>query len=289
MCGSSQVLDRVLGAEPFQHRVLPERVLRRPVLDGHVRDLLGVVPHGAVELGEGRPGVQRIGVLRRRPSCSCAGQEPLPDLARDVEDLGHVVGDLLALLGQRPGILASRSSVPPPGPRGRPRAIRGSYSRRSPPLPIGESGAPGPRPAGTKGGPALKQHVSPRRPAGHGIKEGTTPCTASSILSASSSSSSPSCRSSASPEPHRTSQRRRAPVTYPSPHQPARRRRARRRDAGSYVDWAAILAGARPSAALSLVLLTFGSAIGLTMVSAEPGEGVSLAGSPSARASGSSG
>ena len=70
MCGSSQVLDRVLGAEPLQHRVLPELLLRRPELDRLVGDLLGVVPHRPVELGEGRPGVQRIGVLRRRPPAS---------------------------------------------------------------------------------------------------------------------------------------------------------------------------------------------------------------------------
>lgn len=44
----------------------------------------------------------------------------------------------------------------------------------------------------------------------------------------------------------------------------------------SYVDWGAILGGALFAAALSFVLITFGSAIGLTMVSAEPGEGVSL-------------
>jgi hypothetical protein len=43
-----------------------------------------------------------------------------------------------------------------------------------------------------------------------------------------------------------------------------------------YVDWPAILAGAVLAAAISLVLLTFGTAIGLTAVSAEPGEGVSL-------------
>jgi hypothetical protein len=45
----------------------------------------------------------------------------------------------------------------------------------------------------------------------------------------------------------------------------------------SYVDWRSILAGAVLAAAVSFVLLTFGSAIGLTAVSAEPGEGVSLA------------
>ena len=44
----------------------------------------------------------------------------------------------------------------------------------------------------------------------------------------------------------------------------------------SYVDWPAILAGAVLAAAIAFVLLTFGSAIGLTAVSAEPGEGASL-------------
>jgi hypothetical protein len=44
----------------------------------------------------------------------------------------------------------------------------------------------------------------------------------------------------------------------------------------SYVDWPAILAGAILASALSFVLLTFGSAVGLSMVSPEPGEGVSL-------------
>jgi hypothetical protein len=46
--------------------------------------------------------------------------------------------------------------------------------------------------------------------------------------------------------------------------------------AASYVDWPAILAGAILASALSFVLLTFGSAVGLSMVSPEPGEGVSL-------------
>lgn len=44
----------------------------------------------------------------------------------------------------------------------------------------------------------------------------------------------------------------------------------------SYVDWPAILAGTLLAAALSFVLLTFGSAIGLSAVSAEPGEGAAL-------------
>jgi hypothetical protein len=46
-------------------------------------------------------------------------------------------------------------------------------------------------------------------------------------------------------------------------------------DAG-YVDWGAILAGTALAVALSFVLLTFGSAIGLSIASFEPGEGVSL-------------
>jgi hypothetical protein len=44
----------------------------------------------------------------------------------------------------------------------------------------------------------------------------------------------------------------------------------------SYVDWPAIFAGATLAVALSFVLLTFGSAIGLSVSSFEPGEGVSL-------------
>jgi len=47
-------------------------------------------------------------------------------------------------------------------------------------------------------------------------------------------------------------------------------------DDRSYVDWPAILAGTVLATALSFVLLTFGSAIGLSMTSAESGEGVSL-------------
>jgi len=43
-----------------------------------------------------------------------------------------------------------------------------------------------------------------------------------------------------------------------------------------YVDWPAILAGTVLATALSFVLLTFGSAIGLSIVSAEPGQGASL-------------
>lgn len=45
---------------------------------------------------------------------------------------------------------------------------------------------------------------------------------------------------------------------------------------GSYVDWAAILGGALMATALTVVLLTFGSGLGLSLVSLEPGEGISL-------------
>jgi hypothetical protein len=44
----------------------------------------------------------------------------------------------------------------------------------------------------------------------------------------------------------------------------------------AYLDWAAIIAGAVVATATSLLMLTFGSALGLSMVSAEPGEGASL-------------
>ncbi|TCO75870.1 hypothetical protein [Chromatocurvus halotolerans] len=44
----------------------------------------------------------------------------------------------------------------------------------------------------------------------------------------------------------------------------------------AYSDWQAIFTGAFFAAAFSLVLLTFGSGVGLTMMSAEPGEGISL-------------
>ena len=47
-------------------------------------------------------------------------------------------------------------------------------------------------------------------------------------------------------------------------------------DDRSYVDWAAILAGAVLAAAISLVMLSFGSAIGLGITSPLPGEGVSF-------------
>jgi hypothetical protein len=46
--------------------------------------------------------------------------------------------------------------------------------------------------------------------------------------------------------------------------------------ATGYVDWPAILAGTVLAVALSFVLLTFGSAIGLSVVSFEPREGASL-------------
>lgn len=47
-------------------------------------------------------------------------------------------------------------------------------------------------------------------------------------------------------------------------------------DDSSYVDWPAIIAGAVLATAISVVLLTFGSAIGLSMTSPIGGEGVSL-------------
>lgn len=47
-------------------------------------------------------------------------------------------------------------------------------------------------------------------------------------------------------------------------------------DDRSYVDWPSILAGAVLATAISLVLLTFGSAVGLSLASFEPGSGVSL-------------
>lgn len=49
-------------------------------------------------------------------------------------------------------------------------------------------------------------------------------------------------------------------------------------DERSYVDWPAIIAGAVVTAAISLVLLTFGSAIGLSLTSAYEGRGISAAG-----------
>ncbi|MBX3582686.1 MAG: hypothetical protein KF810_12390 [Rhizobiaceae bacterium] len=47
-------------------------------------------------------------------------------------------------------------------------------------------------------------------------------------------------------------------------------------DDKSYVDWPAIFAGTVLSAAISLVLLTFGSAVGLSLTSAYEGTGISL-------------
>lgn len=47
-------------------------------------------------------------------------------------------------------------------------------------------------------------------------------------------------------------------------------------DTRSYVDWPAIFAGATVAAAISLVLLTFGSALGLSLTSAHEGESMSL-------------
>lgn len=44
----------------------------------------------------------------------------------------------------------------------------------------------------------------------------------------------------------------------------------------TYTDWPAIFSGAIFAAAFSLIMLAFGSGIGLSLVSAEPGEGVSL-------------
>lgn len=46
----------------------------------------------------------------------------------------------------------------------------------------------------------------------------------------------------------------------------------------SYVDWPAIFAGTVVASAISLVLLTFGSAVGLSMTSAYEGSGISAAG-----------
>ena len=46
-------------------------------------------------------------------------------------------------------------------------------------------------------------------------------------------------------------------------------------EAGSYVDWAAVIAGTALASAISLVLLTFGAAIGLSLVSPFEGRGTS--------------
>jgi len=42
-----------------------------------------------------------------------------------------------------------------------------------------------------------------------------------------------------------------------------------------YVDWAAVIGGAFIAMTLTVILMTFGSALGLSLTSAEPGEGVS--------------
>ncbi|MCO5158606.1 MAG: hypothetical protein M9945_18005 [Aquamicrobium sp.] len=47
-------------------------------------------------------------------------------------------------------------------------------------------------------------------------------------------------------------------------------------DARSYIDWPAIFAGAAVAAAISLVLLTFGTALGLSLTSAHEGQSASL-------------
>jgi hypothetical protein len=57
---------------------------------------------------------------------------------------------------------------------------------------------------------------------------------------------------------------------------PADRPVVARAAVAGYVDWPAIFAGTALAVALSFVLLTFGSAIGLSATSFEPGEGVSL-------------
>ncbi|MDQ6437313.1 hypothetical protein RB623_24945 [Mesorhizobium sp. LHD-90] len=49
-------------------------------------------------------------------------------------------------------------------------------------------------------------------------------------------------------------------------------------DDRSYVDWPAILAGTLLATAVSFVLLTFGSALGLSLTSAYEGEGLSVMG-----------
>ena len=54
----------------------------------------------------------------------------------------------------------------------------------------------------------------------------------------------------------------------------------------AYVDWPAILAGALLSAAFAFVLVTFGSAIGLSVASPYSGEGWSRTGSLSRRVCG---
>ena len=48
------------------------------------------------------------------------------------------------------------------------------------------------------------------------------------------------------------------------------------RSDASYIDWPAALAGAVLATAIAFVLITFGSGLGLSMISPEPGEGVSV-------------
>lgn len=49
-------------------------------------------------------------------------------------------------------------------------------------------------------------------------------------------------------------------------------------DSGSYVDWPAIFAGAVLASAFSLLMLTFGSALGLSLTSAHENQGIGLTG-----------
>jgi hypothetical protein len=64
-------------------------------------------------------------------------------------------------------------------------------------------------------------------------------------------------------------------VPQPTPSRPDVAVAARSGEAG-YVDWPAIFAGTALAVALSFVLLSFGSAIGLSIASFEPGQGASL-------------
>ena len=65
-------------------------------------------------------------------------------------------------------------------------------------------------------------------------------------------------------------------MEYPCIAEPYRAETVAGAPACSYVDWPAIFAGTALAVALSFVLLTFGSAIGLSVASFEPGEGASL-------------
>jgi hypothetical protein len=58
---------------------------------------------------------------------------------------------------------------------------------------------------------------------------------------------------------------------------------------GSYVDWAAILAGGIFALAISFLLIEFGASLGLSLTSPYGGEGVSAAWLAIAQASGSPG